>query len=172
MSWRCACLTVTKFFTTLGVQTTTHKALGMHFKVMIMIGKIDSFNPDTQTGVIKSEDQLYSFHLDDWQADVPLDVGDDVNFEVVDTSAKDVNLVGAYLEKPKAVKSKYIAAALALVFGFAGIHRVYLGYYKIAAFQLAFTLATAGYGVLWGFIEFILLLAGHIDKDAKGRPLK
>jgi len=137
-----------------------------------MIGKVDQFGTDTQMGEITSEDQRYSFALQDWLADVPPEPGDDVIFEAEGGGAKKINLAGACLAKPQAVKSKYLAAALALVFGFAGIHRVYLGHYKLAFFQLAFTLLTAGYGVLWGFVEFILLLAGHIDKDAKGRPLK
>ncbi len=135
-----------------------------------MIGKIDQFAAETQTGEITSEEQRYTFELQDWLAAVPPEPGDEVIFEAEESRAKKINLAG--LAKPKAVKSRYLAAALALVFGFAGIHRVYLGHYKLAFFQLAFTLLTAGYGVLWGFVEFILLLAGHIDKDAKGRPLK
>jgi len=135
-----------------------------------MIGKVDQFDASTQMGEITSEDQRYTFDLQDWLADVPPEPGDEVAFEVEEGGAKKINLVG--LAKPQAVKSRYLAAALALVFGFAGIHRFYLGHYKLAFYQLAFTLLTAGYGVLWGFVECILLLAGHIDKDAKGRPLK
>ncbi|GAB6142044.1 hypothetical protein JCM14076_27730 [Methylosoma difficile] len=138
-----------------------------------MIGKIASFDPDTQTGAITdSEEQTFAFHMDDWQAEVPPDIGDDVIFEAEEKTAKSVKLAGAYLEKPEAVKYKWIAAVLALLLGFTGIHRVYLGYYKLAAIQAATTLATGGYGALWGFIEFVLLSANHIEKDAKGRPLK
>ncbi|MGZ8136484.1 MAG: TM2 domain-containing protein [Methylococcaceae bacterium] len=138
-----------------------------------MIGHIESYDPDNGTGVIKSEDKLFTFHLDDWKAVAPPDQGDDVNFEAQDeTKACNINLVGAYLEPPKAVKYKYVAAFLALVFGGVGLHRIYLGYYKVALAQIVVTMATAGYGVLWGFIEAILLFANHIDKDAKGRPLK
>ena len=72
----------------------------------------------------------------------------------------------------KAVKYKYVAVALAFFLGFTGMHRFYLGYYKLGLAQLAFTAITVGYGALWGFIEAILLFAGHINKDAKGRPLK
>jgi TM2 domain-containing membrane protein YozV len=99
-------------------------------------------------------------------------VGDDVNFDATETSASHVNLVGAYLEKPKAVKYKYVAAILALLLGFAGIHRFYLGFYKIALIQIAFTAVTQGYGVVWAVIEAVLLFGGQINKDAKGRPLK
>lgn len=137
-----------------------------------MLGKIENYNPDTETGVIKSEENFFTFHLDDWKASVPPDQGDDVNFDAHETTASNIDLVGAYLTKPKAVKYKYVAVFLALLFGGAGLHRLYLGYYKIALAQLLITLVTAGYGLLWGFVESVLLFADHINKDAKGRPLK
>jgi len=138
-----------------------------------MIGNIESYDVDSQTGIIKSEEKLFTFHVEDWLAQVPPDQGDEVCFDTEGTIASNVNLLGtALLEKPKAVKYKYVAALLALVLGGAGIHRFYLGYYRIGFAQLALTLLTAGYGLLWGFVEALLLAAGHIDKDAKGRPLK
>jgi TM2 domain-containing membrane protein YozV len=138
-----------------------------------MIGHIESYDAKTQSGVIKSEDQFFAFDLNGWLADVPPDQGDDVYFDNEDgTAAINVKLVGAYLEPPKAVKYRYIAAALALFLGFAGVHRFYLGFYKMGLAQIVFTGLTQGYGVLWGFIEAVLLFAGHINKDAKGRPLK
>ena len=137
-----------------------------------MIGHIESFHPDNQTGTIKNETETYTFHLNDWVAQVPPDIGDDVTFENNGSAALKIDLVGAYLSPPKAVKYKYVAVALALLLGFTGMHRFYLGYYKLGLAQLAFTAVTVGYGALWGFIEVILLLAGHINKDAKGRPLK
>ncbi|MEI7615026.1 MAG: TM2 domain-containing protein [Betaproteobacteria bacterium] len=137
-----------------------------------MIGYIESYDSTAQTGVITSEEKSYTFHLDDWVAQVLPDVGDDVNFEVEEAIARKINLVAAYLGPPKAVKYKYVASALALFFGFAGLHRFYLGFYWLGLGQLALTAATVGYGALWGFIEFVLLLSGHINKDAKGRPLK
>jgi len=137
-----------------------------------MIGHIENFHPDTQTGTIKNETETYTFHLDDWVAQVPPDIGDDVTFENDETAARKIDLVGAYLTPPKAVKYKYVAVALALFLGFTGMHRFYLGYYKLGLAQLAFTAITVGYGALWGFIEAILLFAGHLNKDAKGRPLK
>ncbi len=137
-----------------------------------MIGHIESYDPDSQTGVVKSEEKSYTFHLDDWVAQVPPDLGDDVNFDAEGTLARKIILVGAYLAPPKAVKYKYVAAVLALFLGFTGLHRFYLGFYGLALAQLAVTAATVGYGALWGFIEAVLLFAGHINKDAKGRPLK
>jgi TM2 domain-containing membrane protein YozV len=137
-----------------------------------MIGHIESYNSDTQSGVIKSEDKFFAFDLDGWLADVPPDQGDDVNFDSEGNTAINIKLVGAYLQPPQAVKYKYVAAVLALFLGFAGAHRFYLGFYKIGLAQIVFTGLTQGYGVLWGFVEAVLLFAGHINKDAKGRPLK
>ncbi len=138
----------------------------------MITGHIESYDEQNQTGTIASNGQLYPFHAADWQLEVPPEPGDDVRFEVSGGAAQQVSLVGAYLEKTKPVKYKYLAAALGLVFGFAGVHRFYLGFYKIGLAQLAVTVLTQGYGVLWGFIETVLIFAGHINKDAKGRPLK
>jgi len=137
-----------------------------------MKGHIESYDDSSQTGVITSNGHHYQFHADDWLPDVPPEPGDDVNFEVSTGFAKQVNLVGAYLENMKPVKYKYLAGALGLFFGFAGVHRFYLGFYKIGLAQLLLTILTHGYGVLWGFIETVLIFAGHINKDAQGRPLK
>ncbi len=138
-----------------------------------MIGTIESYDAESQSGVIKSVDVLYPFKIDDWVPQVAPEAGDEVDFSADEAgSALAINLVGAILAGPKAVKSRYIAAALGLFLGFAGAHRFYLGFYKMGFAQIAFTAATQGYGVLWGFIESVLLFSGHISKDAKGRPLK
>ena len=142
-----------------------------------MIGQIETYNPDTQTGTIKSEDALFTFHLEDWVADVPPDEGDDVNFEAEETIANNIILVGAYLEPPKAVKYKYVAAVLALFLGWTGAHRLYLGFYRLAFIQIMLTVVLyvtglPGFAALWGFIEGVLLFGGQIYQDAKGRPLK
>lgn len=142
-----------------------------------MIGHIESYDPETQTGVIKSEDKFFAFHIDDWVAQEPPEQDDDVRFEEEDTAAKNVDLVGAYLEKPEAVKYKYVAAILALLFGSLGLHRLYLGQYLLVLRQLVITAVFGLTGFLpialaWGFIEGFLIIAGHINKDAKGRPFK
>jgi TM2 domain-containing membrane protein YozV len=142
-----------------------------------MIGHIESYDADRQTGVIKSEGKFFEFHIDNWIADVPPDVGDDVRFELEGDQVSQVNLVGSYLEKPPAVKFKYLAAIMALLFGWAGLHRFYLGYYRIGLIQIVLTaiLLRAGFIVFvpqWGFVEALLLFSGKFDKDAKGRPLR
>lgn len=142
-----------------------------------MIGHIESYDLDRQTGVIKSEDKFFEFHITDWVAGVPPDVGDDVRFDLEGDKVSNVTLAGIYLEKPKGVKFKYLAAILALLFGWVGLHRFYLGYYRIGLIQIVLTaiLLRAGFIVFvpqWGFVEALLLVSGKFDKDAKGRPLK
>jgi TM2 domain-containing membrane protein YozV len=142
-----------------------------------MIGHIESYDPEQQAGVIKSGEESYSFRIDSWVADVPPDTGDDVTFELEDGNASRISLVGAYLEKPKAVKYKYLAGVFSLLFGWAGLSRFYLGDYRIGFVQIILTaiLLRSGFIVFvpqWGFVEAILLFSGKIDKDAKGRPLK
>jgi TM2 domain-containing membrane protein YozV len=137
-----------------------------------MLGQIDSYDADAKTGVVKSADKTYTFHMEDWLAQVPPDEGDEITFEVEETAARKINLVGAALAPPAAVKYKYVAAALALLFGYTGIHRIYLGFYWVGLAQLLVTIGTVGYGALWGFVDAILIFSGHVNKDAKGRPLK
>ena len=140
-----------------------------------MIGKIRSYDEDTQTGVIKSDEQYYEFHINDWSEPLPPLADLDVLFEDDADTASMVTLIGSYpitLEDP--VKSRSIAMALAFfpVTGLFGAHRWYLGYYKIAMFQIIVTVATAGAGILWPIIDGILMAAGRLDKDQQGRPLK
>lgn len=71
-----------------------------------------------------------------------------------------------------AVKSKLAAGLLGIFVGEFGIHRFYLGFTGIGIVQIIVTIITFGIGGIWGFIEGILILAGSMDKDAKGRPLK
>lgn len=143
-----------------------------------MIGTIESYDPESETGTVKSEENVYSFQLVDWVADVAPEAGDDVKFEAEDGAAKSVDLVGAYLEPPKPVKYKYLAALLSFLFGFAGLSRLYLGFYRLALIQVIITVVLwvtqyfLVYAPVWGFIDAVLILAGHLNKDAKGRPLK
>ena len=142
-----------------------------------MIGKIASFDSDVGTGLIESEGQTYPFAIQDWVHQVPPEADDDVRFEVEEGKTVRVGLVGAYREEPKAVKYKYLAGILSLLFGWAGLSRFYLGYYKIGFIQILLTvfLVRAQFMVFvpqWGFVEAILLFASKFDRDAKGRPLK
>ena len=72
---------------------------------------------------------------------------------------------------PKA-KSKIVAGILGLMFPGLGIHRFYLGYIGIGIAQI-FAIFACGAGILWGFIEGILIITGStITTDADGIPLR
>ncbi len=138
-----------------------------------MIGHIESYDEETQTGVIECDDKFYEFHIDEWESESSPTAGDDVDFmPEEDGSATSVGPVGAYLQDIRAVKNHYIAAVLGLVLGMVGAHRLYLGFYWLAIMQMAVTYLSGGYGVVWGFVEAVLLFTGHFHRDAKGRPLK
>ncbi|WP_305910059.1 TM2 domain-containing protein [Methylomarinum sp. Ch1-1] len=138
-----------------------------------MIGHIESYDDNTQTGVIKFEDKFYEFHIDQWTLDSPPKVGDDVDFDMDDDdTVTEVGPVGAYLKDTRPVKRRWVAVVLGFLFGAIGLHRIYLGFYGLGIAQILVTLITGGYGVVWGFTEAVLLLTGHIYKDAKGRFLK
>jgi TM2 domain-containing membrane protein YozV len=76
-------------------------------------------------------------------------------------------------------KSKLAAGLLGIFLGCFGVHRFYLGYTNIAIAQLILGLlgivtcgiTTVAAGI-WGLIDGIMILAGSIDKDAAGQPLK
>ncbi len=137
-----------------------------------MLGTIESYDNKSQTGVIKSKKGHYAFHIDDWQDEEPPEKNDDVSFEEKDGEIYTVSLIGAYFAQMEPVKSRIIAGLLGVILGAVGAHRFYLGYYTIGIAQLIVTGLTLGYGLLWGFIEGVLLLSGNIDRDAKNRPLK
>jgi TM2 domain-containing membrane protein YozV len=137
-----------------------------------MLGKIESYDEKFQTGVVKYEDEFYEFHLDQWTSDAKPRPGDDVDFDEEDGKIVDISLVGAYLVELKPVKSRLLAALLGIVFGAIGLHRFYLGFYGLGLAQIVVTFLTGGFGVVWGFVEGVLIFLGHINKDAKGRYLK
>jgi len=73
---------------------------------------------------------------------------------------------------PGELKSKLAAGLFGIFLGGFGVHRFYLGFIGIAVAQIVVTFATCGAGSLWGLIEGILILAGSIDRDSEGRPLR
>ena len=142
-----------------------------------MKGQIESYDPENKNGVIKSDEKTFTFQFENWTETVPPEAGDEVLFDPNDASAVNVRLQGIQLEKPKAVKYKYLALFLAIFLGWLGLHRLYLGYYRIALAQLALSgiLIYAGFIVFapqWAFVDALLIFSGNIDKDSKGRPLK
>ena len=136
-----------------------------------MLGHIESYDEKYQSGVVKYQGEYYEFHIDQWTSESPPKVGDDVDFDHEGGKVTDISIVGAYLVEAKPVKRRIVAALLGIVFGAIGLHRIYLGFYVLALAQIAVTFLTGGFGVVWGFLEGVLIFAGHINKDAKGRAL-
>lgn len=142
-----------------------------------MIGVIRDYNPETQSGTITNGKENFSFDHTVWIADAEPEQGDEVTFDLAGVKPFNINLRGATSNKSEAVKYKYIALVLALLSGWGGGHRIYLGYYRLAIIQIIVTgllilAGLPGYVLLWSFVEAMLIFGGHIDKDAQGRPLK
>lgn len=69
-------------------------------------------------------------------------------------------------------KLRLTAGLLQIMLGSLGIGRFYLGYKTIGALQIAASLITCGVaGVVWGFVDGIMILNGSPDRDAGGVPL-
>ncbi|MCK5872688.1 MAG: TM2 domain-containing protein [Methylococcales bacterium] len=137
-----------------------------------MLGQIESYDKERQVGVIKVDETLYKFDIDSWSDEALPTAGDDVDFIENEGHITEVGLKNAFVQDERPVKRRWVAGVLGITLGFVGVHRFYLGFYTIGILQIIFTLATQGYGVMWGFIEAVLILSGHIRKDAKGRFLK
>jgi TM2 domain-containing membrane protein YozV len=140
-----------------------------------MIGKIKSYDENTETGVIEFDEQFYGFHLDDWSESVAPRIESNVLFDAEGDTATMVTLIGSYPAEPKeAVKSRKIAMALAFfpLTGLFGGHRWYLGFYKMGTIQTIVTVMSFGGGYLWPFVEGVLLYTGKMYADSEGRPLK
>lgn len=69
-------------------------------------------------------------------------------------------------------KSKMAAGLLGIFLGAWGVHNFYLGNTSRGVIQIVVTLFTCGIGSIWGLIEGIMILAGSINTDANGVPLK
>ena len=82
---------------------------------------------------------------------------------------------GVALSKPVPAgeqNSKMAAGLLGIFLGGLGIHNFYLGNTGRGIIQIVVTFVTCGLGAIWGLIEGIMILTGHIKTDAKGVPLK
>lgn len=73
-------------------------------------------------------------------------------------------------------KSKMVAGLLGIFLGAIGVHNFYLGYTGKAVAQVLITVLScmtlSFVSGIWGLIEGILILAGNINVDGKGNPLK
>jgi TM2 domain-containing membrane protein YozV len=143
-----------------------------------MIGVIKDYDPETKTGSISNGKEVFQFEINGWIAGAAPEQGDNVKFDLRGVKPYNINLYAASLDKGDAVKRKWVAILLGFIFGYVGAHRFYLGYYRLGVIQLIvntlliLVAGLPGYAFLWGFVEAILILGGHIDKDGQGRPLK
>lgn len=82
----------------------------------------------------------------------------------------------AYGYAPSQQKSKIAAGILGIFLGVFGVHNFYLGRVGRGVAQLLLTLLScfllSPISEIWGLIEGILILAGSINTDGKGIPLK
>ena len=139
-----------------------------------MLGKVASYDEDTQTGVIRVHRSFFEFHIEQWKDEEMPEVGKDVfvNINSRKNQVIEVLPAGDYLPKGDPVKSRVIAGLLGIFLGVFGAGRFYLGFYKMGILQMIVSIATLGVGVIWPFVDGGLILTGNVIKDAQGRPLK
>ena len=71
---------------------------------------------------------------------------------------------------PYSDKSKLVAGLLQIFV--AGVGRMYMGHVGLGIAQLCVAIFTCGIGVIWSFIDGILILTKDDPRDAQGRVLK
>jgi TM2 domain-containing membrane protein YozV len=71
---------------------------------------------------------------------------------------------------PYSEKSKLVAGLLQIFV--AGVGRMYMGHVGLGIAQLCVAIFTCGVGVIWSFIDGILILTKDDPRDAQGRILK
>lgn len=75
--------------------------------------------------------------------------------------------------KEESNRSRSIAALLQIFLGAFGVGRFYMGYIGIGIAQIMVTLVTCGIcGLVWGFVDGVLILSGTPARDADGNMLK
>lgn len=72
---------------------------------------------------------------------------------------------------PYSDKSKVAAGVLQILLGAFGVGRFYIGDIGVGIAQIAATWLTCGIGVIWPFVDGILMLLGD-PVDSNGRPLR
>ena len=72
---------------------------------------------------------------------------------------------------PSSNRSKMLAALLQIFLGGFGAGRFYTGHTKLAIIQFVVVCLTCGGGLVWTFIDGMLMFLGE-PLDAEGRPLK
>lgn len=137
-----------------------------------MKGIIVDFEEDSKTGVIRSHKKLFMFALTQWESEGNPVVGAEVEYQIEEGKATHVCYLYDFVTKGEAVKKRIVAGLLAIGLGWLGVHRFYLGYYKVGIMQIIFTFVTLGFGAVWGFTEGFLIMTGKFYKDSLGRPIR
>jgi len=96
--------------------------------------------------------------------------------DVTDSMSQICMKCGVNLNGYAQQKSKLAAGLFGIFLGMFGVHRFYLGYIGLGLAQVLLTVCSCFIFSpiigIWGLIEGILILAGTINKDAKGIALK
>lgn len=139
-----------------------------------MKGHIARYDKVNHAGIIISGKDSYVFLRDEWKSEYEPYIRCPVEFVFDDGGVTNVVLIGEY-KGPKGdpVKSRIVASVLSFFLGALGVSRFYLGYYKMGIAQIVVTVITKGFaGIVWGFVDGVLIFSGRIEKDGKNRPLK
>ena len=87
-------------------------------------------------------------------------------------SAQNMNPRNNSTNENNTSKSKVGAAVLALFLGGFGVHDFYLGFISKGVIKILLTIVSFGIiGGIWGFVDFIRIICGNINTDAKGNPI-
>lgn len=93
--------------------------------------------------------------------------GENLNYPAQDLEKKMAN---NQYESPN--RSRLVAGILQLFLGAFGVGRFYLGYIGIGTSQVLVNIITFGVGgMVWGFVDAMMILTGQVEYDAWGRPL-
>ncbi len=132
-----------------------------------MKGKILHFEESDNTGKIIGNDGIrYSFVKMDFKSkEMPVQ-GMEVDFEVVDSGAKDIFCTQKSTYSQNDGKKWLVTLLLAIFVGSLGIHRFYTGHTAIGVIQL---LTLGGCGI-WALIDVIMIITGSF-KDIDGKDL-
>ena len=137
-----------------------------------MTGQILDYSLQEHSGVISGSDNVrYSFDGSDWRGDHPPTRGMTVDFDTEGNSAKNVYPALDESKSGDKKKSKVAAGVLAIIVGFLGVHKFYLGFvgpglvyllaFSFCVIGLIFTIVlgvvTAGIGFLFQIPLFFIL---------------
>lgn len=94
-----------------------------------MKGRILNYTAQTQSGVITGNDgKRYTFAASEWKDTVPPTRGMSVDFEIQEGEVRAIYRALGCCSRILNEKNKIMAGVLAILFGWLGAHKFYLGY--------------------------------------------